>query len=229
VTALAELVHRHALLTMEKQLHAADVIGERPWQADLDAGTIAFGDDLEMRAQLLGTEAQDPGSWLWSWANGFEPRVTAAARRLRDLGAAEAIAAFTDAELALSEEVNATRIAFAAVGVLAAQAFYSAPAGGGTRAVLLLEHPDLALPQAETVRLAGVLTSTVQTGEVADWPAALQAYASQRGLALRGTGAHFELGDVRVTLDELGRVLSVVGRSEPSPGRRRLLSGRRRR
>ena len=35
-------VDRHALLAFEKQMHAYDVVGDRGWDVDLDAGTIVF-------------------------------------------------------------------------------------------------------------------------------------------------------------------------------------------
>ena len=65
----------------EKQIHAYDVIGDASWWVNLDAGTIVFGGELEMRAGLLGTEAA--GTWLWGWANpgGFPEPVIAAAPR----------------------------------------------------------------------------------------------------------------------------------------------------
>ena len=149
---LTDLVHEHALLTMEKQLHAADVIAERPFEADLDRGTITFGGQLEMGAQLLGSQATNPASWLWSWANpsGFPAAVVASAERLRELGAEESIDAFVESELPVSPTVDADRVAIAAVGVLEAPAYFSLPAGGGTRVVLLIEHPELALPPPQS-------------------------------------------------------------------------------
>ena len=42
-------VDRYAIRAFEKQLHAYDVVGDRGWDVDLDAGTIVFDDELEMR------------------------------------------------------------------------------------------------------------------------------------------------------------------------------------
>ena len=63
-------VDRHAILRLEKQFQLFDVIGERAWSADLDAGTIIFAAEkrapsrrapLEMGAALLGTEVAGRG------------------------------------------------------------------------------------------------------------------------------------------------------------------------
>lgn len=110
--AFEELAQAHVLLGLERQLHAADVIEERPYSADLALGTITFGDDLEMRAELLGTESMALGTWLWGWANesGFPEETTAAVRRARDIAGGE-IPALLEPELALDDR-GAARMAY---------------------------------------------------------------------------------------------------------------------
>ena len=72
--------------------------------------------------------------------------------------------------------------------------------------LLALSHPSLALPPFEPRRLVSILTAVLESGLVRDWPAALAAYAEQRGVERDG----LTVGGVTVTLDELGRVASIT-------------------
>ena len=97
-----ELFETYALASAEHQEHAQEVAGGRPLSAHLDQGVVALG-DLLARAELIGTEAKDPDSWMWSWANpsGFGEHVLRAARHARDVGEREAVRELTSAELPL--------------------------------------------------------------------------------------------------------------------------------
>ena len=92
---LPQLFDSYALGSAEQQEHAKEVVGGRPFSADLTRGVVGFEPGLEVRAELIGTEADEPGSWMWSWANpsGFadnghrrrpaRPRRTASRRAWR--------------------------------------------------------------------------------------------------------------------------------------------------
>jgi hypothetical protein len=64
-----DLFAQHVATAMARQVALADLIGERNWSVDLSAGHATFGDDLRFAIQLLGTESQGDGTWLWAWAN----------------------------------------------------------------------------------------------------------------------------------------------------------------
>ncbi|NJK81384.1 MAG: hypothetical protein HC914_16455 [Chloroflexaceae bacterium] len=32
-------------------------------------GVLPFGTDMAFQVQILGTAAEQPGTWLWGWAN----------------------------------------------------------------------------------------------------------------------------------------------------------------
>jgi hypothetical protein len=208
--SLQRLVDRHALLGFEKQLHAYEVIGEASWWVDLDAGTITFDGELEMRAGLLGTEA---GTWLWGWANpgSFPVPVVADARHLTEYGHEHEIPELIEPELALTDDVSLDRIGLVASGVLALDATYNGPLDEDARILLALGDPSLALPAPEPARLSSVLATVVQAGWVRDWTVALAAYAAQRELGLERAGDAVVLGGVRVTLDDDGRVAEISG------------------
>ena len=182
---------RHAILSAEKQFHLDDVIGDASWWVDLDAGKIVFGGELEMAAGLLGTQAG--GCFLWGYANpgNFPEPVVALARGLPEELARHGI----------------DRVALIASGELELDATYTGALDEDAHVLLALSHPSLALPAFDPLRLISVLTTVLQSGLVRDWPAALAAYAEQRGVERDG----LTVGGVRVTLDEHGRVSQIDG------------------
>ena len=194
-------VDRHAILGLEKQFHAYDVIGDASWWVNLDEGTIVFGGELEMGAALLGTEAS--GTWLWGWANpgGFPEPVIAAGLAAYEYGSEHDLPALVEPESALSEDVSLDRIGIVVSGALGLPATYTGPLDEDARILIGLEHPSLALPPPDPARLVTVLTTVLQAGFVADWPVALDAYREQRGPSA--------LDGVEIELDDAGRIRSL--------------------
>ncbi len=224
--SLRSLVDAHAVRAMEQQLHFADVVEEHAFGADLDAGTISFGDELSYRCELIGTESPESGTWMWAWANpaGFGEHITASTRALRAHGEEQDIAALTRGEVPLDDEVSGHQMAAVAVGYAQSPAYYAAPMGGDARAYLLVDGAGLELPAPEVARLVSTLTLLLDDGGVHDWPEALERYAGRRGLIVaREDGAirlegHELNGHVRVALDELGRVAEISGRASGDGG-----------
>jgi len=219
--SLRSLVDAHVVLAIEQQLHFADVVGEHAFAADLDAGTISFGDELSYRCELIGTKSPESGTWMWGWANpaGFGEHITASTRALRAHGEAQDIAALTRGEVPLDDEVSGHRMAAVAVGHAQASAYYSVPTDGDARAYLLVDGPGLGLPAPEVTRLVSTLTLLLEGGGVHDWAEALERFASRRELIVARDGGAIRLegpelnGHVRVALDELGRVAEISGRT----------------
>lgn len=235
--SITELFDSYALGSAEQQEHAQDVVGGRPFSADLTRGVVGFEPGLEVRAELLGTEAADPGSWMWSWANpsGFGDQVTGAARHARAYGEQHGVDELTTAELPRDGSSIGYRLAVVACGLAGGYAYYPAEAAPGTTAYLLLDHPSLALPAVQLPRVVTVLTAVSASGQVTDWRRALHVYASQRGLEPRPDERGIELvhpggqGSVQVALDQQGRVAEITGTmqaDEPVP--KKGLFGRRR-
>ena len=194
-------VDRHAILGLEKQFHAYDVIGDASWWVNLDEGTIVFGGELEMGAALLGTEAS--GTWLWGWANpgGFPEPVIATGLAAYEYGSAQDLPALIEPESALSEDVGLDRIGIVASGALGLQATYTGPLDEDARILVGLEHPLLELPPPDPARTITVLTTVLQSGFVSDWRVALDAYRAQRG--------DDALAGVEIELDERGRIRNL--------------------
>jgi len=71
-----------------RQEHLSEVVGERDWAFSMDDGTLSFGDDLQFPVQVLGTESESSGTWLWAWANeasGLPDTLLEAVSTLRGL------------------------------------------------------------------------------------------------------------------------------------------------
>jgi hypothetical protein len=185
---------------------------------------VGFEPGLDVRAELIGSEAADPGSWMWSWANpsGFPDQVTGAARHARGYGEANGIGELTAGEIPLDRPALGYRLAVVTCGLAGGYAYYPATAAPGTTAYLLLDHPALALPPVQLARVLTVLTGLTASGQVTDWRRALHTYAGQRGLEARADDRGVELvhpggqGSIRVDLDPQGRVTNIAGRLQPT-------------
>ena len=231
--SFAPLFDRFALSSAERQEQAQDVVGGRPFKADLSRGVVGFEPGLEVRAELVGTEADNPGSWMWSWANpsGFPDQVTGAARHARRYGEQQGVGELTTGEIPLDGSALGYRLTVVTCGLAGGYAYYPATAAPGTTAYMLLDHTSLALPPVQMSRALSVLTAVSASGQVVDWRHALLSDAGQRGLEARPAEGWVELvhpagqGSIRVDLDERGRVANIAGQLRPTepeaPKRRR--------
>lgn len=188
--ALQPLADRAALFTALRQdalASAIDALGENRWDADMGTGTLTFTSvadpsrQLVTRATLIATIAPGPRSLLWAWAHPQgDPQGIAA--QLRDYGQQYGITELTQAELPFPAEADeegwiekaAHTIGGVAVEVTGRSPYYSAPVGGGTRAVFLLEAPIAPTTVAAAVpTLPRLLASvTLPDARSAVWDAA---------------------------------------------------------
>lgn len=53
----------------DRQLRLGELIVDRGWQADLNAGTLRFGGDPTVWAELIGIESRLTETFLWARAN----------------------------------------------------------------------------------------------------------------------------------------------------------------
>ncbi|MBT2485157.1 MULTISPECIES: DUF6882 domain-containing protein [unclassified Microbacterium] len=179
--ALQPLADRAALFTALRQdaLSAAtDALGEHRWDADMAAGTITFtanadpSRQLVTRAHLIATIAPGPRSTLWAWAHP-QGDAHGVAAQLQTYGAQHGIAELTTAEVPFPADAAgdddwiaraAHIIGGVAVELTGRAPYYSAPVGGGTRAVFLLDAPLPALTVADaTIALPRILAATAFT------------------------------------------------------------------
>ncbi len=231
--ALAPLVDRAALFAAVRQDQlstANERLGPHRWEADMAAGRLAFiaeadpGRRVEMAAHLIATIAPGPRSLLWAWAHPQgDPDGVAAG--LRDYGAANGIAELTTPEIpfpadtgdGLAEWIAQTAhvVGMAAVWATGRSPYYSAPAGGGTRAVFLLDAP-LPVPSLTDVAivLPRMLAGTpLRDGRAAVWGLAQLAHWRCDWVDGGLGAATLNDGMTAVTFrfDDQGRVAGIEG------------------
>ncbi len=215
---LARLVDASAILSAEQQAFVAARHAEDEWSVDPSAATVTLispgGRATVCRAHFLGTSAPGPSTWLWGWRNinGFPPAFVALAERVRVVGEAQGVAELTTAELPLTDALP-RRLAIAAKTVTGIAAHYSGPIGGGSRAWVLIEHPDLVLPQPAVRTAMEAILGAVGSVEIGDHAEALVSWARQRGVMFvpgdaEGRTLRLTLpdGQLLVVLDDEGRI-----------------------
>jgi hypothetical protein len=219
-----ELLAEQAGMAMARQLALSDLLGEHQWQLDIDAASIDFGQGRRAGAQVLGSEAEDPGTWLWSWANeasNLPDTVLGAALELRRRGAELGVEEFTTPELPLSS-VNGHELAMVGTGLLGAPAYYRCPYEGGAAFVLLTGIPLAPVPQVDTPRLVTVISQTIAGLEV-DHRTMLDALLRAQRATVRQEGDRLHVHtsddqDMVVTFDGGGRIVDLTAAlSPPAP------------
>lgn len=215
--AYRRLLSENAGVALERQRFLADLIGDRPWEYDVDTGRLTFGDDLVYRAEILGSEAVGPGTWLWSWANAessFPPAITKVASRLRARGARDGIAELSDPEVPL-DRVSGHELAMIAVGLGEGFAYYSGPHDGGAVLLLITDDRYPALPEPEGARWMTLLSQLTMVAEL-DQRVAYESLFRARGFEVSSDGDTLRarrdgVGEVALSFDALGRMTQLDG------------------
>ncbi|UYO96251.1 hypothetical protein OED01_11640 [Microbacterium sp. M28] len=231
--ALQPLADRAALFTALRQdalVTATDALGEHRWDADLNAGTLTFtaNDDATRqfiaRPHLIATLAPGPRSLLWAWAHP-QGDAQGVAAQLRDYGQQYGIAELTQAELPFPEDAGedvdswiaqATHvIGSVAVEITGRSPYYSAPVGGGTRAVFLLDAPLAPLTVADAVIAAPRMLSTLTLPDARSsvWDAARLAGWNLEWTdeAFSGAVVSDASGSATFRFDEQARITGIEG------------------
>lgn len=227
---LAAIVDDAAFFSFEHQLHLADQaerLGEHRWQADLQARALDLvgARTLRTTVSLLGSTAEDVGTWLWGWANpsGFSPEVTALGQQVAEFGRRHGVPELAEPELPLTPDI-AARLTDATKVITGHWTSYSGEIGPGSRAYFLIDAPELVLPAPSLPRCARVIGELLSTGLVRDCRRALESYARLRGLPATtdpdgATRLALPDGELTVSFDELGRITKISGVSAEPPGR----------
>lgn len=234
--ALQPLADRAALFTALRQdalSSAADALGEHRWDADMSAGTLTFtaNDDpsrrLVARAHLIATIAPGPRSLLWAWAHP-QGDAQGVATQLRDYGIQHGITELTSPEVAFPADAGdddwiaqaAHTIGGVAVELTGRSPYYSAPVGGGTRAVFLLDAPLEGLTVRDAVIALPRILSTVAPG---DARTAVWDLARLAGWTLTWTDEAFSgatvadaTGSATFRFDEQARITGIEGTAHAS-------------
>lgn len=213
--AFQHLLSIHAGPATARQLALLDFLGPRGWHLDVHSGHCAFGTDLRYPIQLLGTESQADGSWLWAWANSasqLPDALLTSARRLRDLGVARDIAELRNAQFDLDEQGHA--LAAVASGLIGDCCYYRGPYEGGAVYFLVFGLPaelfaPVPMPRAINLLMQAVSAFAVNGRQLT------RSFLQAQGFTISATDEGIEARRGADTLvaqfDELDRLIDVHG------------------
>jgi hypothetical protein len=214
-----------------------ETLGEHRWDMNLDQGVLTFSQvngvqSISARAHLVASIAPGPRSMLWGWAHP-QSAEDSPVGRIRELGEQHGIKELATPELpfttdatedALGEEIAALAHVVGAVAVEATRIspYYSAPVGGGTRVVFLLEGMNVPEPT-----ILHVMTRTMpllQASEVGDQRSAVFGLGQHAGwgIAWAADQSTVQLTDPRsgtatIGFDQYGRIANISGDLKPVP------------
>lgn len=212
---LQSLLEEHGAASWDKQECLAEMIGEGGWQLDVPAGRITFRGTQTFPVQILGTEGEDAGTWLWSWANlqsGLPEPLLAAARQLQTYGSQNQVRELVEPEVSL-EAANGHLFSLIASGLCHADAYYRGPYEGGA-VFLLLDAPTLrSLADNSPMRFIRVFTQFIAAFSC-NHRAAFNAYAGYKGFPVVVQNdvvtISFPLGaEIRAVFDGSGRLTEM--------------------
>jgi hypothetical protein len=196
---------QHAAATFDKQSCLNELVGELDWQFEMDSGLLSFGDRHQWQAQILGTQSDESGTWLWAWANeasGIPENLLVAANALRKLGTAKGIAELTEAQLP-ADEYDGHFWSILATGVCKADAYYRGPYEGGA-VFLLIEDPAFDRQvDNPLLRFATIMPQAVSAYPISNHKRAVAGYADFLGLTAEAQG------DTVVVADGSGNQLTA--------------------
>lgn len=134
-----ELIERYGAIALEKQDNLYEVIGNNNWNADIEKGTISFGDNLEFPIQILGTFSHSSQTWLWAWANtqsGLPAELMKQALALKEYGEKNYISLLTVPQFdAINDDMHL--IGSVASGMFGSSGYYIADYGEGAMVVTI--------------------------------------------------------------------------------------------
>jgi hypothetical protein len=215
---LAAFATQHTSFAFDRQLLLADLIGDLDWAYDLQTGILSFGDRFQWRAEVLGTESEETGTWLWAWANDASDIPTnqqGASLKLKSLGEEHDIAEFTEPMMPL-DHADGHAFASIAVGEGLGKAYYRGPYDGGA-AFLLITDERLQLQVEQPLqRILTVFPQAISSMELADHREALRGYLEHYGFEPENEGDALLLRQqgqevLRAEFDEQGRLRELKG------------------
>lgn len=233
---LADRASLFAALRQEALTTAVDKLGEHRWDVDMAAGTLTFSakanpeQQLVTTPHLIATIAPGPRSLLWAWAHP-QGDPTGVAAQLRDYGVKYDIAELSQSELAFPEDTGddldewiaqtAHQVGAIAVEITGRSPYYSAPIGGGTRAIFVLDAPIAPLSVQDAVIAAPRLLEGLDLRDARSsvWDAARLAGWSMQWTddAFSGAIVADASGEATFRFDEQARVTGIEGSVGAAP------------
>jgi hypothetical protein len=158
-----ELLSQHIASSLLKQYALGEFLGDHYWNVDMRAGTVDFGEGRVYPIQIIGTESEVNGTWLWAWANkasNIPEPLLICANSLRELGTQAGIEALTAPQLEL-DEVDGHLLTMLACGVCNADAYYAGGYEGGAAFFLIQQSPLSKQPPVSPMEHINVMSSVI--------------------------------------------------------------------
>ena len=223
-----ELWLEHAASSFDKQLQIGDYLDEGwSWTVDTQTSVLALrkksGETANLPIQMLGSESQQSGTWLWAWANAeseLPPSLVAASTQLHDIGEIRKIVEFTNPQFG-SEHVTGEKISMIASGMLKARGYFRGPYDGGAIFLVISDFPELPPVSHPIARITTVFPQLLSACTITDQPAAFEAYAHYYGLVTtleKNTviAKHAQLGQIVASFDSQCRLVNLKATMEPT-------------
>ena len=218
----------YAAHAFDMQHYFSELVGESSWDVDLGSGRIIFG-TRSWRIQLLGTESEASGTWLWAWANtesNIPAHLLVASLALKAYGELHNIPELTTPQFSL-DQIDGHALALLASGICDANAYYRCPYEGGALFVLIMDDNFPKCQDPPLQRIATVFPQAIASLEIPDHKLALSGYLDSYGLSHEQDGDKIVVKEdgepvLTATFDELNRLtnLEVKLKAEAdSPGK----------
>lgn len=146
-----------------QQAFAKKVAGDKEWFIDFEKGIIAF-EDQEFPVQLLGSESDQTGTWLWSWANNspLPEKVKTDALICKAYGEEHNIPELSVAQQTINEHLNGHTLTILSTSVIEENVcYYRAPYEGGAVFVLVKDLPEEIFRSVDCLTFANLCTQII--------------------------------------------------------------------
>ncbi len=152
----SDLLELNAGTSFDKQVIFGELIGEKPWNLDMNTGKISF-ENLEFPIQIIGSLSFNDNSWLWGWANvqsELPDNLLIQSNKLREIGEQKGISELTDSSFIVDNGFE-HKIGMLACGIFNSKSYYCANYGQGTLVVTIddEEIPSIDKNKIETILL----------------------------------------------------------------------------
>jgi hypothetical protein len=221
-----DLLSRHVGSAFARQLAFGDLLGERNWSLTVSEGIATFGSDLRFPVQLLGTEADCDGTWLWAWANkasNLPEKVLEACNKLRELGEREGIPELRERTFSL-EQANGHSLSSVASGIIGRCCYYRGPYDGGALYFLVCGPPEAVLQKVPAERAVTVIAEVISNFDV-DHRAMVESFLQAQGFSVTANAGEVVAtrgsDQITLTFDSQDRLTNIggklAGKPQPQP------------
>ena len=211
------LIEQYGGFALEKQDNLANLIGELPWNANLDDGEIRFGDNLFFPIQILGTFSHSSQTWLWAWANSqsnIPQNLLQQALTLKQYGENHGIDLLSNDTVGASE-TDLHFIGLIASGMFNSSGYYLADYGEGILCVTISSADIDRSFSNDHLAIMTIFPQLIALYEM-NHKNALTRYLQQKGYQIQAGENQLTAtkGDktIRAEFDQLSRMTQLNGR-----------------